>query len=137
MGLKEIVLPVDLATLGENVWQNCPAIESIVYNGAKPIEANNNIFDSNIYDKATLYVPKGLQQVFKNANPWGLFNHIDDEGLKGVEDVTVEIEDSIDFDNDYDVYGLSGMWVGESLEGLLPGIYIVRQGRAVQKIAVN
>ncbi|MDE6395881.1 MAG: leucine-rich repeat domain-containing protein, partial [Muribaculaceae bacterium] len=136
-GLKEIVLPAELATLGENVWQNCPAIESVVYTGAKPVEANHNIFDSAIYDDATLYVPKGQKQVFMKANPWGYFYHIDDEGLNGVEDVTVETEGAIDFDKDYEVYSLNGVWVGDSLEGLAHGFYIVRQGGVAKKIAIK
>jgi hypothetical protein len=37
----------------------------------------------------------------------------------------------------YQVFSLSGQPYGNSLEGLSPGIYIVRQGSATQKIVVR
>ncbi|MDE6301745.1 MAG: hypothetical protein K2M19_08515, partial [Muribaculaceae bacterium] len=53
--------------------------------------------------------------------------------ITGVSAVTTDV----DYSAPYEVYNLNGMKVGDSRESLLPGIYIVRQGQAVQKIAVN
>ena len=41
---------------------------------------------------------------------------------------------SVDFTQPYSVYSLSGRLCGSSLQGLPPGIYIVRQGSAARKV---
>ncbi|MBR1932509.1 MAG: CotH kinase family protein [Prevotella sp.] len=43
----------------------------------------------------------------------------------------------VDFDRPYQVYGLSGQLCGSSLNGLAPGIYVVRQGQAARKVTVQ
>ncbi|MDE6228142.1 MAG: hypothetical protein K2M63_11575 [Muribaculaceae bacterium] len=43
----------------------------------------------------------------------------------------------IDSTQPYEVYSLNGVMIGNSIENLAPGIYIVRQGNAVKKIAVR
>ena len=58
----------------------------------------------------------------------------------GVDDIIVNNptdESTIDYTSNYDVYNLSGRWVGDSVEGLAHGFYIVRQGTTVKKIAVK
>jgi hypothetical protein len=49
----------------------------------------------------------------------------------GIADITVDLM------RPYRVYGLSGQPCGESLEGLRPGIYVVRQGQQAWKIVVR
>lgn len=44
---------------------------------------------------------------------------------------------SVDLQLPYDVFSVSGQPYGHSLEGLRPGIYIVRQGHATIKIVVR
>ena len=44
---------------------------------------------------------------------------------------------SIDLTQPYHVYGLSGQPYGDALEGLRPGIYVVRQGEAAKKVVVR
>ncbi len=56
----------------------------------------------------------------------------------GVEDVVVDNDnDRINYSEPVEVYNLNGMLMGESLNGLTPGIYIVRQGKLVEKVAVK
>lgn len=56
----------------------------------------------------------------------------------GIEDVVVdEAAEGIDFSAPVEVYNMSGMFMGQSMENLASGIYIVRQGSKVQKIAVK
>ena len=56
------------------------------------------------------------------------------ENVTGVEEV---IADVIDFSRPVQVYTLQGMMVGDSVENLSAGIYIVRQGKNAKKIAVK
>ena len=44
---------------------------------------------------------------------------------------------SVDLDRPCQVFSLSGQYCGESLDGLRPGIYVVRQGQAARKIVVR
>ena len=43
----------------------------------------------------------------------------------------------IDYSLPYEVYNLQGRACGSQLEGLAPGIYVVRQGRAVRKVTIS
>lgn len=56
----------------------------------------------------------------------------------GITEVSVESSESlIDFTQPYDVYSVSGQPSGHSLEGLRPGIYILRQGHATRKMIIR
>ena len=44
---------------------------------------------------------------------------------------------SVDLTQLYDVYSVSGQACGHSLNGLRPGIYVIRQGQASRKIVVH
>jgi len=46
-------------------------------------------------------------------------------------------ESSIDLTQPYDVFSVSGQPSGNTIRGLRPGIYIVRQGHATRKIVVR
>ena len=57
----------------------------------------------------------------------------------GIENITPETTPAgqIDYNAPYEVYSLQGMNVGRTLDGLTPGIYIVRQANNVKKILVK
>ena len=59
----------------------------------------------------------------------------------GIEEVTAEGEESFDAAIDYnapvEVYNLNGLMMGTSMENLPAGIYIIRQGKKVEKIVVK
>ena len=56
----------------------------------------------------------------------------------GITEVSVESsESSIDLTQPYDVFSVSGQPSGNTIRGLRPGIYIVRQGHATRKIGVR
>lgn len=53
----------------------------------------------------------------------------DDPGSSGINE--------IDYQAEYEVYNLSGVKVGDSIEGLEHGFYIIRQGATAKKVAVK
>lgn len=55
----------------------------------------------------------------------------------GIEGITDCENDDIDYAHSYDVYGINGVKVGNSIEGLEKGVYIIRQGSLVKKIAIK
>ena len=56
------------------------------------------------------------------------------DNVTGVEEINADV---IDFSLPVQVYTLQGMMVGDSVENLSAGIYIVRQGKNAKKIAVK
>lgn len=56
--------------------------------------------------------------------------------VMSVEDVKAEAGD-IDYNAPYEVYTLGGVKVGESIDNVVKGIYIIRQGSNARKIAVK
>ena len=61
--------------------------------------------------------------------------------ITGIEEVPENDNGSsngiTDLDKAVEVYNLNGTRIATSVEGLVPGIYIVRQGNTVKKIAVK
>lgn len=126
-GLKEIVFPKNLTYLTP-VCEKCDAIEKVVYRGSEPVEAPSGTFESTVYENATLFVPKGKANLFRKVEPWSLFKNIEEDEDSGVEEIVV------DFAADCNVYDLNGVKVGNTVDELGSGIYIVRQGNTVTKV---
>lgn len=56
----------------------------------------------------------------------------------GITEATVNFTDSsVDLTQPYDVFSVSGQPYGHTLDGLRPGIYILRQGHATRKIMIK
>ena len=90
-------------------------------------------FSDENYKNATLFVPVGTLSAYEKVDPWRNFWNIEEYDFSGVDDITIE---------DYsecpvEIYNLSGNKVGSSKENLSPGIYIIRQGRKVEKIMIQ
>ena len=65
---------------------------------------------------------------------------IDNSDFGGVENIMVDCDDikkSINFDEHYEVYSLSGVSVGNDIKCLNRGIYIIRQNEVVKKYILN
>ncbi|MBR1543966.1 MAG: hypothetical protein IJ626_03630 [Muribaculaceae bacterium] len=70
---------------------------------------------------------------YQTTSPWSKFANIvgDLTETDDIEDVRI---DELDLTLPMDVYNLNGMKVGDSLEGMPVGIYIVRQGSKSAKV---
>ena len=131
--LETVILPMKLETLGSAVFENSSKIKNVVFNGPTPVESTSDVFDSKVYEDATLYVRSGRQTLFMAVSPWKFFYNITDAAYSGVEDVIADFNE----DAPCEVFNLNGVKVGESTDNLPSGIYIVRQGNNVKKIAVK
>ncbi len=103
------------------------------YNCDQPVSSIKNIFGNNTYDIATLYVPAAAMEKIKETEPWKNFAAIEEYDFSGVE----EVESDIDPSQPCEIYTLAGVPVGASIEALVPGVYIIRQGNKVEKVAVK
>lgn len=61
----------------------------------------------------------------------------DDEEVMGINEVGTDMTQKIDYSMPYDVYNMQGVRVGATTKGLMPGLYVVRQGGAIAKIAIR
>lgn len=60
-----------------------------------------------------------------------------DAKVTGIDNVTADGADDIDFGAPLQVYSLQGIMIAGGIDDLPAGIYIVRQGDKVKKIAVR
>lgn len=120
--------------MGKYVFSNCNNIEQIYYNSDKPVTAESNIFSNDTYNNATLYLPEAGIEPATNTSPWNLFKNIVPHKFpSGVNDILSDTEENIPVE----VYNLNGVKIGNSIETLSPGIYIVRQGLKTRQILIR
>lgn len=95
--LQQITIPQSVLTIGEAAFRMCFALKNVTIKKASPISINETCFDGNyfnaeeqtsiadyIYKNATLIVPAGRSQYFKNSMGWGNFVHIEEIDMPDV-----------------------------------------------------
>lgn len=130
--LLSVNIPHSIISIGDEVFNGCSALTSVYYSAIDPIEGNANIFSD--YEKPTLYVPAEAIDKCKTIHPWKNFKKIHAYTFSTGND---EMTDDIDCDKPDEVYNFYGVLLGNTTEKLTPGIYIVRKGNSVKKIAVK
>ena len=134
--LTMVTLPQSLTTLGSGVWDKCDAIKTVNCYVTEPIAAERELFSVDVYDSATLYVPEGSVAAYENTVPWSYFYDI--KTLEtGVESIPNMEDVALDFTHPYEVFNLNGVKIAATTANLPAGIYIIRQGDNVKKIAVK
>lgn len=151
--LRHICIDADL--LSKDSFDVYPSnLESVYSLQETPPAASDDTFA--VYDGVKLYVPKGCVSEYENAAPcWWRFSNIyesdfsdldsifkadyvNNDGSSGVNEIFMNNnKNEVDMDSLYDVYDFHGRKLGNSIENLASGIYIIRQGNAQKKIAVK
>ena len=130
--LESYLSGTSVETIGQEAFSDCTAMTSFTTNAQVPPTCGTQALDDINKWECTLYVPQESLEDYKAAPQWKEFFFIEDSG---VDDVTV---DNIDVSSyPVEIYNLSGLKVGNSLNNLAPGIYIKRQGTKTEKIMVN
>ncbi len=108
-------------------------------------------FSDNIMRYGTLYVPTGTKALYERCDPWRNFFNIEEYTPSGIEEIEAESGVTISVeggkivvngagDAKVEVFGTNGAAVysgsADSLPELAAGIYIVRVGSTVKKVAV-
>lgn len=141
--LKEIIIPIGIKTIERSAFDQCESIETmtlpytlisindyafdgcynlktvISYNPTPP-SISNSTFDN--YENKKLFVPKGSEDLYKNARGWWYFYQI--EGI----DVSNINSTFIDSESESSIYNLNGTKVDGNNYG--KGIYI-KNGKKV------
>lgn len=121
--------------IGGAAFSGCGAASKLVNALPQiPPKGSSSVFSRY---EATLCVPMGKIAAYREApkSCWPLFENIEEKefGGAGIDSITADI----DPERPVEVYDMSGAKVGESIDSLTPGIYIVRQGKASKKIVVK
>lgn len=130
--LKSYLSGTSVERIGQEAFSDCTAMTSFTTNAAVPPVCGNQALDDINKWECTLHVPQESIDDYQGAEQWKEFFFIE---ASGVEDV---IADNVDYSECHvEIYNLSGNKVGSSKENLSPGIYIMRQGRKVEKIMIQ
>ena len=132
-GLNTVILPMKLETIGSEAFKGCSNLQNVIYTGLSPVEGTSDVFDSNVYEDATLYVPSGRQALFMEVSPWKFFSNLTDAAYNGIDNVIADFNENAP----YEVFNLNGVKISDTTDNLPAGIYILRQGNKMKKIAVN
>jgi len=136
-------------TVGSRAFGSSTRINEIVVNRVlPPVLQDYNVFEQKVYNVAELTVPAGCIASYWADPVWKNFEKIEEDATLGIQDVEtseghikVEGNTVIVDGGQAEIYTVSGILVARSqngrVEGLLPGIYVVRAGSTVAKIMVK
>lgn len=131
-GITSLTIPHYLS-VDNYAFGSCSGLTEVNYTGDQLMSAYSSIFSSRTYRKATLYVKESLLSFANEIDPWRNFINIKTKDFSGLEDVVEDVETFLPIN----IYNLNGIYVGESIELLPPGIYIVKKGSKSKKISVK
>lgn len=136
--LKSVSIPNTVSYMGRSAFSGCIALTAIYYDTESPLKGSSTLFSWDTYNNATLYVPVGVRAKARSIEPWKYFAHIEEIDFSGVNDIVTDSGNGVvDFNEAYEVYNTGGVFMGNSVDNLVTGIYILRQGLIVKKIAVK
>ena len=72
--LRKIHIPASVTSIGSYAFSECSRLLKVAVDFTTPLSINSMVFSHR--KLATLYVPKGCLQVYKNANYWKEFKYI-------------------------------------------------------------
>ena len=117
--VKTVTIPQNITSIGDYAFCVCTSLEKVRVKTPTPISINKEAFNVNQTDftTATLYVPKGSKQQYKEAEGWKLFSNI----VEFDPDATTVVGTTID-PKDRNVYSVDGRKQHE----VSPGLNIIR-----------
>ena len=151
--LTSIDIPASVSMIDDYAFTACSSLTSVYCHWEEPLECEPE-FEDEVLMNAILYVPDGCVDAYRAVKPWSEFANIEEEGYSGIADtpqpeMTVKVIDgaiSIEGGDGtasapvVEVYSAGGQCIyrgtDSSIGGLGHGIYVVRVGGTVQKVAL-
>ena len=139
--------------IGNYAFNDCDALTAVYCHWHEPLECGPK-FEDEIFMNATLYVPTGTVDAYRSTFPWSEFINIEERDYSGIADtpqsevtvkvidgaITVEGGDGMASAPVVEVYSAGGLCIyrgtDSSIGGLPRGVYLVRVGGTVQKVAL-
>ena len=153
ISLESISIPRTITKIGDYAFYDCPSIKSVYCHKEEPLICEPHFTEETLF-YATLYVPTGTKNAYAETYPWSEFLNIEEKDYSGIagtpqSEVTVKVIDgAIAIEGGdgmasapvVEVYSAGGVcvWRGtdSSIGGLPRGVYVVRVGSTVQKVAL-
>ena len=137
--LKSLVFPESMEYLVIGAFYGCD-FQSITMMAEHFVGVDWERVDHPTFPK--LYVKEHLLEEYRNSDKWSTYFKeilpipMDEQGGSGVESI------ALDHDAPFDIYNLSGMLIRKNavktdISGLTPGVYILKQGVASQRIMIR
>ena len=151
--LTSVDIPASVTMIGEGAFTYCDALTAVYCHWDEPLECEP-FFTDEVIANATLYVPTGSIDAYESVYPWGKFINIEEKDYSGIADATASevtikvIDGAITVEGGVgmasapvvEVYSAGGGCVyrgtDSSIGGLGHGIYVVKVGGTVQKVAL-
>ncbi len=131
VGMEYFSVGDKATSFGKEAFSDCTGLtEFYSYAATPPVCGDQALDDINKWN-CRLYVPIGSESLYKEAPQWKDFFYID--GVEsGIDTIFIDSKN-----NDIEIFDINGIKLTTRLEDLPAGIYIVRQGKNVKKIAVK
>ena len=110
--LVSITIPNSVTSIGSYAFYNCSGLSTIISEIRNPFEISESLFysyDKNVYDTATLIVPKGSKTKYQKTVGWSNFTNI-----KEILDGDVNLDGKV---NDADVKDVASYIMGMTPNG--------------------
>ena len=151
--LTSIDIPASVSMIDDYAFTACSSLTSVYCHWEEPLECDPR-FENTVLETATLYVPTGTIDAYRSVSPWSGFINIVERDYSGIADATAPevvikvIDDAISIEGGdgtasapvVEVYSADGGCVyrgtDSSIGGLGHGIYVVKVGGTVQKVAL-
>ena len=75
-GLTSFTIPNSVTSIGEDAFWRCSGLTYIVSQIVNPFAVSSILGGNSMYEKVTLYVPKGTIYKYKTTSGWKLFKNI-------------------------------------------------------------
>lgn len=124
--LESVEISSSVTSIGDHAFNYCNELTQVYSYIAEPFAINSNVFSATAKENATLYVPQGTLNLYKEADGWKEFANIVEMSIGDVEQISSESGVS-------DVYNLNGQKADA-----LSGINIIRKtDGTTQKVLVK
>lgn len=129
-GLTSLILPNSVKSIYNYAFNHCDNLTQITIFSTIPPTAYPHSFDSEIYKITTLSVPNESLAVYHSAPIWCNFTKLTSRIYNNTIDNVNEV---------FEIWTIAGVkiQVGKRIEDLLPGIYLIKQGNAMEKVIVK
>ena len=151
--LTSVDIPASVTTISDYAFSGCNSLTSVYCHWVEPLECDPD-FEDEVLENAILFVPRETIDAYRGVYPWSEFANIVEGRYSGISDtpgsglsvkvidgaITVEGGDGTASAPLVEVYSAGGVCVYRGTDtvigGLTHGVYVVKVGGTVQKVAL-